>query len=53
MNNKKMNPILMVLLFIIGLNVIGFIFRMVLQFALLAAVVFAVYVLYQRFFKKV
>lgn len=52
MNNKKMNPILMVLLIIIGLNLIGFFLKMIFQFAVLAAIVFAGYVLWQKLSKK-
>lgn len=52
MNNKKMNPILLVLLIIIGLNLLGFLLKMVVQFALIAAVVFGVYLLWQNVVKK-
>lgn len=48
-----MNPILIVLLVIIGLNLIGFFLKMIIQFAVLAAIVFAGYVLWQKFIKKV
>lgn len=53
MNNKKMNPFLMILLIIIGINLIGFLLRMVFQFAILAAIVIAVYLIWQKFTKKV
>lgn len=52
MKNNKMNPLLVVLLIILGFNLLGFIFRLIFQFAVLALFAAAGYILWQKFFKK-
>lgn len=52
MNNKKMNPLLLVILIIVGLNVLGFVLKLFFQFAGIALIVLAAYLLWQKFSKK-
>lgn len=47
--NKKMNPLLLVILVVIGLNILGFLLKLVAQFAGIAILVLIVYFLWQKF----
>lgn len=51
-NNKKMNPLLLVILIIVGLNILGVALRLFFQFAGIAIIVLAAYLLWQKFSKK-
>lgn len=51
-NNKKMNPLLLVILIIIALNILGFVLKLFFQFAGIAIIVLAVYLLWLKFSNK-
>lgn len=46
-NNKKMHPLLVVLIIIIALNIFGFLMRILVQTAILALFIFVGYVIWQ------
>lgn len=52
MDNKKMNPLLVIFLVILGLNILGFLFNVLVQTAIVAIVILGAYLLYEKFFKK-
>ena len=51
MENKKMNPIVVIII-IIALNVLGFLLELLVETALLAVVILVGYILYKKFIKK-
>ena len=52
MENKKMNPILMIVIGIIVLNILGFVLKVLVQTASLAVLILAGYLLDLKFIKK-
>lgn len=51
-NNQKINPLLLIIIIIISLNVLGFVLRMFFQFAGIALLVLIVYLIWQNVVKK-
>lgn len=52
MENKNLNPIVLILIVIVGLNILGFVLKALVQTASLAVLILIGYLLYQKFIKK-
>lgn len=50
--NKKMHPLLVVLIIIVALNIFGFVMKLLFQTAILALFIFVVYVIWQTLTEK-
>lgn len=53
-NNKdsKLNPFLVILIIVIAVNLIGFVFRVLVDTLKISLIVFAIYFVYKTFIKK-
>jgi len=51
-NDSKLNPFLVILVIVIAVNLIGFIFKVLVDTLKISLIVFAVYFIYKTFIKK-
>ena len=51
-NNSKLNPFFVILIIVIAINLIGFVFRVLVDTLKISLIVFAVYFIYKTFIKK-
>ena len=51
-NDSKLNPFLVILIIVIAVNLIGFIFRVLVDTLKISLIVFVVYFIYKTFIKK-
>ncbi len=51
-NDSKLNPFLVILIIVIAVNLIGFVFKVLVDTLKISLIVFAVYFIYKTFIKK-
>lgn len=51
-NNSKLNPFLVIFIIVIAVNLLGFVFKVLVDTLKISLIVFAVYFIYKTFIKK-